>query len=230
MADNPFPVMLFAAGFGTRMKALTQDKPKPMIEVAGRPMIDHALGLAEQAGATRLVANLHYRPDDLRRHLEPRGVVCVIETPDILETGGGLRNALPTLGAGPVMTMNTDAIWAGPNPLTLLQAAWRPDEMDALLMGISPANAVGHQGDGDFTRDADGLLRRGPGLIYGGVQIIKTDLLAQIDARAFSLNLLWDRMLAASRLHGLEYPGRWCDVGHPDGIGMAERLLEGEDV
>jgi MurNAc alpha-1-phosphate uridylyltransferase len=225
MPDRSFPVMMFAAGFGTRMKALTQDRPKPMIEVAGRPLIDHALALARAIGGAPIVANLHYKPDILRQHLRARDVRTVLESPDILETGGGLRNALPALGPGPVITMNTDAIWSGPNPLALLISAWEPSRMDALLICVPPARAVGHQGSGDFRRGSDGRLSRGPGGIYGGVQIIKTDLLDRIPERVFSLNVLWDMMLADGRLFGVDYPGRWCDVGHPGGIKLAENLL-----
>lgn len=230
MRDTPNAIMMFAAGFGTRMKHLTHDQPKPMIKVAGRPLIDHALDLAETIAPDRIVVNLHYKPDPLVAHLRGRDVRTVIETPDILETGGGLRNALPLLGAGPVFTMNTDAIWAGPNPLALLLEAWDADTMDALLMGVPVGQAQGHAGKGDFTLADDGRLTRGPGVIYGGVQIIKTDLLSTIPERAFSLNLLWDKMLARGRMFGLRYPGQWCDVGHPDGIKLAEDLLGAQDV
>ena len=126
--------MLFAAGFGTRMGALTAERPKPLIAVAGKPLIDHALDLVEPLGLARVVANLHYKPEPLIAHLSGRGILFSHETPDILETGGGLRHALPLLGRGPVFTMNTDAVWRGPNPLTLLAEAWNPDRMDAILI------------------------------------------------------------------------------------------------
>ena len=223
---NGFPtsVMLFAAGFGTRMGALTKDMPKPMIPVAGVPMIDRALKLARDVAPTRIVANLHYHADQLADHLTPQGVILSHE-PDILETGGGLRKALALLGQGPVYTMNPDVIWRGPNPLSLLRAAWNPAKMDALLMCVPPANTLGHTGAGDFTADADGRIKRGRGLIYGGVQIVKTDGLRDIAQTAFSLNVLWDRMLADGRLYCVTYPGRWCDVGHPAGIALAEEML-----
>jgi N-acetyl-alpha-D-muramate 1-phosphate uridylyltransferase len=230
MRDKPNAVMMFAAGFGTRMKHLTQDQPKPMVNVAGRPLIDHALDLASAIAPDRIVANLHYKPEPLLAHLNGRNVQTIVEDPDILETGGGLRNALPLLGKGPVFTMNTDAIWAGPNPLAMLQDAWNPDIMDALLIGIPTAQAVGHSGTGDFVMDQDGRLTRGPGVIYGGVQIIKTDLLETIPDRAFSLNLLWDKMLTMGRMYGVRYTGKWCDVGHPEGITLAENMLRDADV
>ena len=222
--------MMFAAGFGTRMKHLTKDQPKPMIKVAGKPLVDHALTLAREAGCDPIVANLHYKPEALENHLSDQGVVTILEHPNILDTGGGLRNALPAFGSGPVFTMNTDAVWAGPNPLIQLAAAWRPDQMDALLMCIPTAQAVGHEGVGDFRRAENGALIRGPGVVYGGAQIIKTDRLAKIKEPAFSLNLLWNEMLKDRRIYGLAYPGKWCDVGHPAGIILAEAMLENADV
>ena len=222
--------MMFAAGFGTRMEHLTKDQPKPMIMVAGKPLIDHALDIARAVNCDTVVANLHYKPDVLVRHLSDKNVQAILEQPHILETGGGLRNALPLLGNGPVFTMNTDAIWTGPNPLSLLAAAWQAEKMDALLMCIPTDHAVGHSGEGDFTLAPDGKLGRGPGVIYSGVQIIKTDRLAQIKEDVFSLNLLWDDMLKDQRLFGLSYPGKWCDVGHPEGIALAEDMLANAHV
>lgn len=230
MRDTPDAVMMFAAGFGTRMRHLTKDRPKPMVPVAGRPLIDHALDLAKGVAPARIVVNLHYKPEPLLLHLEGRGVHTIVETPDILETGGGLRNALDLLGARPVFTMNTDAIWSGPNPLALLAAKWDPGAMDALLITIPLPQAVGYAGTGDFVMADDGRLSRGPGVIYGGVQIIKTDMLHAIHDRAFSLNVPWDTMLAEGRMFGLDYPGRWCDVGHPEGIPLAEALLKDHHV
>ena len=222
--------MIFAAGFGTRMKHLTRDRPKPMVVVAGRPLIDHARDLARDLPALHVVANLHYKPQPLLDHLRDSEVDTVLESPEILDTGGGLRNALPLLGNKPVMTLNSDALWAGPNPLRLLAQAWRPNEMDALLMGINPARAVGSESVGDFTPDAEGRVTRGPGLIYGGAQIIKTDLLGEIPDTAFSLNLLWDMIGKKNRLYAMEYSGFWADVGHPDGIETAEAMLEAHRV
>lgn len=230
MRDAPDAVMLFAAGFGTRMGSLTATLPKPMIKVAGRPLIDHALDLVRPLRPARIVANLHYKPDLLAAHLSANDVALSIEDPEILETGGGLRAALPLLGNGPVFTLNTDAIWSGPNPLRLLADAWQPDHMDALLMCIPQDRAIGHSGKGDFVVDANGRATRGPGMIYCGAQIVKTDGLATIKETAFSLNLLWDQMLARNRLFCLSFPGTWCDVGKPESIPLAEALLETQDV
>ena len=214
--------MLFAAGFGTRMGALTVDRPKPLVKVAGRPLIDHALDLILPEVPGPVVANAHYRADQLEAHLAGTRVTVLREEPDILETGGGLKAALPVLGDGPVFTLNSDAVWRGPNPLAVLRAAWR-DGMEALLLAVPPERAVGHSGAGDFTPGPP--VTRGPGLIYPGAQILRTEGLAEIADRAFSLNVLWDRMLERGTLHIVTYDGAWCDVGHPEGIALAEEML-----
>ncbi|MFT6676879.1 MAG: MurNAc alpha-1-phosphate uridylyltransferase [Sulfitobacter sp.] len=230
MRQHPEAVMMFAAGLGTRMLDLTKDQPKPLIKVAGKALVDHALDLTRGAGLNKVVANLHYKPQKLQYHLEVQGVQTLIESPEILETGGGLRNALPMLGEGPVFTLNTDAIWAGPNPLRLLAKAWNPDSMDALMICIPVAQTIGYAGNGDFSMDAEGRLSRGPGMVYGGIQIIKTDRLSEIKESKFSLNLLWNLLQHEGRLFGLNYPGKWCDVGHPQGITLAENMLENAGV
>ena len=222
--------MIFAAGFGTRMGDLTRATPKPMIPLGGRPMIDHALDLARDAGIARIVANAHYLADQIEAHLAPRGVTVVTEAPRILETGGGLLNARAALGAGPVFTLNPDAAWIGPNPLGLLARAWRPEEMDALLVCVPPEGVRGRSGPGDFGLDATGRITRGGPFVYGGAQILRTDGLSDLGETAFSLNLAWDRMARAGRLFGAVYPGTWCDIGTPEGLRLAERLLEGSDV
>ncbi len=218
-------VIIFAAGFGTRMRHLTQDRPKPMVPVAGHPLIDHALKMVRAISPDRIVANLHYLPHMLETHLAGTGVQTVTETGAILETGGGLKNALPMLGKGPVFTVNPDAIWTGANPLQALRAAWDPARMDALLMCVPVAQTVGYTGQGDFAVADNGRLQRGQGTVYGGVQIIKTARLAEIEQASFSLNLLWDMMLQDERLFGLEHTGRWCDVGHPEGVVLAEEMI-----
>lgn len=225
---RPFPLMLFAAGLGTRMGALTADRPKPMIPVAGKPLIDHALALADAAGVTTRVANLHYRGDQLAAHLRDRNVALSWETEQILETGGGLRAALPLLGPGPVLTLNSDAVWTGANPLQELMAAWDAARMDALLLLLPVAQALGHSGSGDFLLDAENRISRAkgaPGLVYSGAQIIRTGLLEQMPEKVFSLNLLWDKMILQGRAFGMVHQGGWCDVGRPDCIPIAEALL-----
>ncbi len=222
--------MLFAAGFGTRMGALTADLPKPLVPVSGKALIDHTLDVVRAYRPEKIVANCHYLPDQIRQHLAGTEVAISLEYPDILETGGGLRAALPLLGSGPVFTMNSDAIWRGPNPLKLLADHWRADDMDALLLCIPKERAKGHTGSGDFLIDTAGHVQRGQGQVYTGLQIIKTDSLASIPRSSFSLNLVWDDMLSRDRLCAVTYGGRWCDVGRPDSIKLAETLLQGDDV
>jgi N-acetyl-alpha-D-muramate 1-phosphate uridylyltransferase len=223
------PVMLFAAGFGTRMGALTADRPKPLVPVAGRALIDHALDVVDAAGAGPVVVNLHYRADQIRRHLAARPDIAFSDETDmILETGGGLRQALPVLGPGPVLALNTDAVWTGQNPLSQLLAAWDGARMDALLLLLPVAAATGHGGRADFARDSAGRISRGHGHetdVYLGAQIIKTTDLAGFPDRVFSLNLLWDQMITRGRAYGLIHQGGWCDVGRPEGIATAEALL-----
>ncbi len=221
--------MLFAAGFGTRMAPLTDTRPKPLIKVAGRALLDHALDQVDTAGVGRVVVNSHYLSDQITAHLSARPEILVSEEqPEILDTGGGLRKALPLLGDGPVLTMNTDAVWTGENAITQLINAWDPDRMDGLLLLIPQDRAVGHSGKGDFAPDAEGRLTRGPGMVYSGVQIINPAGLGAIPDTVFSLNRLWDAMAPQGRLYGIPHRGGWCDVGHPGGIALAEDMLAGD--
>lgn len=223
--SRPEAALLFAAGLGTRMRPLTDDRPKPLVEVAGRALIDHALALVTPLNLSRVVANAHYRGEMLAAHLSGTGVALSHEAPQVLETGGGLKQALPLLGSGPVFTLNTDAVWRGPNPLEALCAAWDPARMDALLLCVPRGQVHGHKGKGDFLIGPDGRLARGPGAVFSGLQIIKTEGLARIEARVFSMWELWRPMLAAGRMQGLAYEGEWCDVGHPQAIEIAEDML-----
>ena len=218
--------MLFAAGFGTRMGALTADRPKPLIKVAGRPLLDHALDLARDLRLPRIVANLHYRGEMIRDHLRGQEVLFSDESGEILETGGGLRKALPLLGPGPVYTLNSDAVWKGGNPLKTLSDAWDEPKMQALLLLAPLERTKGHGSKGDFTLHPDGRLSRGGDLVYLGAQILEPAGLEEIPERVFSLNKLWDRLIAAGSAYGVVYPGHWCDVGHPGGITEAEAMLE----
>ncbi len=229
MRSTPEALMLFAAGFGTRMGALTSNRPKPLVQVAGRALIDHALALAEAAEIARVVANTHYLGGQIAAHLDGKNVLVSAEQSLILETGGGLRAALPLLGPGPVFTLNTDAVWTGPNVLSTLRAAWDGDRMGALLALVPPEQALGHCGNGDFALGADGRITRGPGLVYSGAQIVDPAGLEEFDEQAFSLNRHWDRLIAEGRAYGVVHPGGWCDVGRPESIALAEQMLEAVD-
>ena len=225
MAKTPFPVMIFAAGFGRRMGALTKDKPKPLVPVKGRALIDYAVDIARESGAQTILVNLHYKHQMLADHLRDAPVETRLELPDILETGGGLKAALPQLGAGPVVTINSDAIWQGENPIAALRAHWQPERMEALLLCVERTRAHGHSGAGDFSLAENGCLQRGGNLVYTGVQIIKTEGLMAIEQRAFSLNLLWAQMIERQGVYGAVYRGNWCDVGHPEGLACAQNML-----
>ncbi len=210
------------------MAPLTQTRPKPLIEVAGKPLIDHAMQYASDLSVR--VINLHYKGEMIRQHLSGQKVLFSDETTQILETGGGLRHALPLLGPDPVYTLNTDAVWAGPNPLHVLRDHWDSARMEALLLLIDPNRATGHSGQGDFAADRAGRLTRGPGAIYSGAQILSTDHLGDFAEPVFSLNRVWDGMIARGGLFGVTYPGRWCDVGRPTSIALAEAMLASADV
>lgn len=223
------PILMFAAGLGTRMAPLTDDRPKPLIRVANRTLLDHALDLTNTPHVSRRVVNLHYKAQMIRDHLQHRDIAFSDETPQLLDTGGGLRHALPILNGDPVLTLNTDAVWRGPNPIDALTASWR-DHMECLLLLVPQSRVVGHPGQGDFLIAQDQRLSRGPGPVYTGLQMTRTGGLAQIDAQVFSMNRLWDDAEKRGGLYGTLYPGHWCDVGKPDSIPLAEAMLKGADV
>ncbi len=225
MPDTPEALMLFAAGMGARMGPLVANRPKPMIEVAGRPLIDHALQVIRDAGIDRIVVNTHYLGHMIRDHLVGSGIEISHEYPQLLDTGGGLKFALPGLGSDPVFTLNSDAVWAGDNPLRALLAEWDATKMDALLLLVEKENANGHIGPGDFWRTGNGHLSRGVENVYTGAQILRTGLLREIRERAFSLNSIWDIMQSRGRLFGVVYQGSWCDVGSATSISLAESVL-----
>ena len=223
----PDALMVFAAGRGTRMAPLTDVTPKPLIRVGGQTLLDRALALGRQGGARRIVVNTHHLGAQIRDHLAGTDVAISDEAGALLETGGGLRKALPLLRSGPVITLNPDVIWTGANPVAGLRAAWDADRMDALLMLVPLASTRGRLGGGDFALDPLNRLIRGGDLVYGGAQIIRPDRLAEIGAEAFSLNLLWDLLIRSGRAYGIVHPGLWCDVGRPDCIPLAEEMLNG---
>ena len=223
MNDAPTSAMIFAAGLGTRMGELTRETPKPMLPLAGRPMIDHAIDLARAAGIDRIVANTHYLHERIEPHLRSLNVNVVREHPEILETGGGLKAALSLLGSDPVVTLNPDAAWTGSNPIETLLRAWRP-EMQALLLLIPLSTAETPRDAGDFSLE-QGEIRRKGDFIYTGAQILRTDRLDRIQDHAFSLNRYWDLLSEGGPIHGVVHAGGWCDIGHPEGLAKAERML-----
>lgn len=229
MSHISSPLLIFAAGFGTRMGGLTADRPKPLIQVGGRPLIDHALAVAEAAGVSRVVVNTHYLAPQIKDHLRGRNVRFSHEHGQILETGGGLKAALPHLGPGPVMVLNSDAVWTGANPLLQLAQAWDDSRMDALLLLLPLGAATGHGPRADFHLDEVGRISRGrgdEGHVYLGASMIIPDRLAAIPETVFSLNRPWNDIIADGRAFGVVHQGGWCDVGTPEGIALAETLLQ----
>jgi MurNAc alpha-1-phosphate uridylyltransferase len=176
----------------------------------------------------RVVVNTHYRAEQMAAHLAGRGVAISHESGEILETGGGLKAALPLLGDGPVTILNSDGIFTGANPLATLAKAWDPSRMEALLLVLPLNKTRAHGQKGDFRLDREGRLSRGLGgedHVYIGAQIIDTARVAAYPDRVFSLNRVWDQMVAAGTAYGVLHEGDWCDVGTPEGIAEAEALL-----
>ena len=221
--------MIMAAGFGTRMGALTAATPKPLLPVAGKPLIDHALDYCAAAGVTRHVVNLHYLGDQLRDHLDARSDIAFSEEAEILDTGGGVTQALPLLGRDPFYTLNSDAIFTGPPPLQTLADAWAGEDMDALLLFVRREAAIGYTRAGDFSLAGGRPVRRGEAdsapYIYAGAQIIRPEAFADAPSGAFSTNFIWDRLAEAGRLSAVVYDGGWVDVGTPEGLKLADEAL-----
>lgn len=227
--------MVLAAGLGERMKPLTDTKPKPLVEVAGKALIDHALDRLAAAGVETAVVNVHHFADALERHLKTRKrprIVISDERNALLETGGGIVKALQRLGPEPFLLMNSDSLWlegAAPN-LVRLGGAFDAAHMDALLLLAPSAGAIGYRGRGDYGMDAQGRLqRRGEQerapLVYAGAAVLAPRLFAGALAGAFSLTRLFDRAEADGRLHGLALEGAWMHVGSPEAIAAAEEAM-----
>lgn len=230
--SGPARAMIMAAGFGTRMGALTATTPKPLLKVGGRALIDHALDDAQAAGVKSAVVNLHYLGGMIREHLSARVAPEILfsEETEVLETGGGVKQALPLLGPRPFYTMNPDAIWTGPRPLAPLAEGWAEGRMGARLLLVRREDAINHAGAGDFFMDEAGRLTRRGGasrapFIFTGAQIIDPAGFADAPSGAFSTNLIWDRLIEEGRLFGAVHEGGWVDVGTPEGLRLAESAL-----
>ncbi len=236
MAAEIETAMVMAAGLGKRMRPLTATRPKPLVPVAGRALIDHALGRIVDAGITHVVVNVHYLADALEAHLRRQWPALTVDISDeraeLLETGGGMVHAQALFRGAPVLIANSDNIWTdGPfNAITQLAERWDDARMDALLLVVPQARAQGHGGRGDFHMDSAGhLARRRPSrvapFVYTGVQLISPRLLVDAPDGAFSTNILWDRAMAQGRLFGLSHQGAWYDVGTPQSIPLVEAGL-----
>jgi len=226
--------MVLAAGLGTRMRPLTARRPKPLVEVAGKALLDHVLDRLEDAGVETAVVNVHYLAEMIAHHLSARAKPH-IELSDerglLLGTGGGVVKALPLLGNGPFFHLNSDTVWIeGPRPnLIRLAEAFDAQTMDGLLL-LAPTTSIGYDGFGDYAMAPDGLLRRrnerevAP-FVYAGAAILTAALFAGAPSGDFSLTTLFDRAEQAGRLHGLRLDGLWMHVGTPDAIGAAEAAI-----
>ena len=231
----PDTAMVLAAGQGLRMRPLTLDRPKPLIPILGKPMLDHALDRLAEVGVARAVVNSHYLGGMIEAHLKDRTAPVILPSPEavLLETGGGVKQALPLLGPAPIYTVNADILWLdGPVPaLRRLATHWDPETMDALLLLMATTKSVGYDGRGDYHMDPLGrLTRRGElelaPFVFAGVQIVKPALFAaDTPDGAFSTNLIWDRAQAAGRLFGLAHDGLWFHIGTPEGLKEAQDLL-----
>jgi MurNAc alpha-1-phosphate uridylyltransferase len=227
--------MVLAAGLGQRMRPLTATRPKPLIEISGRPMIDHTLDQLAAAGVETAVVNVHWLGDQIIRHLagRTRPRIVISEERALLETGGGVVKALPELGPEPFFVLNADMLWLDGTVPTLerLARAWRAATMDALLLLHRTVSAVGYDGTGDYFADPLGALkRRMPGEVaphvYAGIHVLHPRLLKDMPAGAFSLNRAFDRAEEAGRLYGIAHDGLWFHVGTPGELAEVQRYLD----
>ena len=229
--------MVMAAGLGKRMRPLTATRPKPLIEVAGKALLDHVLDRLRAAGVEKVVVNVHYLADALEAHLATRAhgleVVISDERELLLETGGGLVQAAPLIDCDPFLALNSDNLWVdGPaDTLKLLASQWDDAKMDALLLLVPQARALNHKGMGDFHMDRPGGIRRrersqvAP-FVFTGIQMVSKRLLRDAPEGPFSTNILWDRAIDEGRCFGAVHQGLWFDVGTPQSIPLTEAALE----
>ena len=233
--NGPTRAMVMAAGLGTRMRPLTDDRPKPLVEVAGKTLIDHALDRLVAAGVTMAVVNAHYKSDMLKEHLAKRKDIEIRvseENDELLGTGGGIVKALPNFVNEPFFVLNSDSVWVEGmgQALERMKERWDPEEMDALLLMASMVTAIGFEGTGDFQMDAEGRLSRVPPrrispFAYPGVQIVHPSIFDNAPGTSFSMNVLWDVAIEKQRLYGVRLDGVWMHVGTPDAVREAEGLL-----
>lgn len=236
-AAVPKTAMVMAAGLGKRMRPLTATRPKPLVEVAGKALLDHVFDRLRSAGVARAIVNVHYLADALEAHLGHRvkGIEVAIsdERDQLMETGGGIVQARAMIGEDPFLVVNSDNLWVdGPtDAIRMLAARWDDVTMDALLLVVPLARAHNHGGQGDFHLDAQGRIvkRRQPGrlapFVYTGVQILSPRVIRDWPDGPFSTNLFWNRAIEAGRAYGLVHQGLWFDVGTPAAIGRTQAVL-----
>jgi MurNAc alpha-1-phosphate uridylyltransferase len=238
--SEPVTAMVLAGGYGERMRPLTLTMPKPLVPLAGKPLIDHVLDRLADAGVKTAVVNVHYLPDQLEAHVRQRQgrrpeILVSDERARLLDTGGGTFKALPLLGSGPIFIHNADSVWSeGAAPaLPRMLRLWDPIAMDCLLLLAPISTSIGYGARGDFAMAPDGrLTRRGERQVvpfaFAGVSLCDKRLFEGAPTGPFSLNLLWDRALSQGRLYGMRLDGRWMHVGTPEALAEAETSFERE--
>lgn len=226
--------MVLAAGLGLRMRPLTLTRPKPLLTVAGRTLLDHAIDRLVGAGIKTAVVNSHYLGEMIAEGLSNRCDIEIIVSPEqeLLDTGGGIRQALCHFDAQPFIVANADILWLDGkgSAVRRLIAAWDSARMDALLLMVPIDAAHGYDGKGDFSIDGAGRLVRRPGngvapLVFAGVHITTPALFAETPSGPFSTNLVWDRALARGRLYGLIHDGEWFHVGTPEALDNTNAII-----
>jgi len=230
--------MILAAGFGTRMRPITDHTPKPLVPLNGKPLIDHAVDRLIAAGVKRVVVNTHYKAEMIEAHLKKRSDVAIELSHEttLLDTGGGVKKALPLLGES-FYVLNADVFWLNAKvpALARLRRAWDETRLDALLLAQRTVSAVGYDGLGDFTVDSLGHLRRrgerevAP-FLFAGIEIMKRAIFHDSPDGAFSLNLLWSKAIEAGRIEALIHDGEWFHVGTPQGLAATEERLRHHGV
>lgn len=235
MEQVPASAMIMAAGLGLRMRPLTLDRPKPLVMVQGRTLLDHCLDRLLEAGVRRVIVNVHYMADQIVRHCAGRNDIAITiqdETAGLLDTGGALVRARPFFEEQPAIVLNSDSIWLegmGSN-LKRLARAFRAEHMDCMMLLATTFNAIGFDGRGDFHMDATGRLKRRDAqklapFAMPGAQIIHPRFLDDAPQGAFSTNVLWDRGIERDRVFGLRMEGRWMHIGTPEAVKEAEDFL-----
>ena len=235
MSVKPTKAMVLAAGLGVRMRPLTDKVPKPLVPVAGRPLLDHVLDKLADAGVSEAVVNVHYLPDQIIAHTASRTrprVIISDERDQVLGTGGGVVKALPMLGPDPFFHVNSDSLWIdGVRPnLARLAETFEPSRMDILLLMAPTTSSIGYGGRGDYSMLPDGALRKRREhqvvpFVYAGAAIMSPALFADAPAGEFSLTKMFDRANEQERLFGLRLDGVWMHVGSPDAVGAAEEAF-----
>jgi N-acetyl-alpha-D-muramate 1-phosphate uridylyltransferase len=235
MPIKPAKAMVLAAGLGLRMRPLTDRIPKPLIEVAGKPLLDHVLDKLGNAGVGQAVVNVHYLPDQIIDHVAGRTrprVIISDERDQVLGTGGGIVKALPMLGGAPFFIVNADTLWIDGvrSNLARLAETFDPDRMDILLLMAPTASSIGYTGSGDYGMLPDGALRKRKEhqvvpFVYAGAAILSPSIFANAASGEFSLTRMFDAANEQERLFGLRLDGMWMHVGTPDAVGAAEEAF-----